>query len=58
MEPVLLASCAAPATGEPQKPCLDQGESEPGAAIAVAAVLLFAVILWLVVMRSPGHRTR
>lgn len=57
MEPVLLASCAAPAAGQPSKPCLDQGQSEGGGggAFAFSAVLLFAVVLWVIVMR-PGRQ--
>lgn len=58
MEPVLLASCAAPAAGQPSKPCLDEGQSEAGGAIALMAVLLFAVVVWVVVMRSPLRRNR
>jgi hypothetical protein len=55
VEPLLLAACVAPKPGEQAKPCLDQGQSEPGGAFAVAAVVMFAFLLWVIIMRTRGH---
>jgi len=52
---VFLASCAAPEIGEAVKPCLDEGgPAAPVLGVLLAAgVVLFAIVLWVAVMRPP-----
>jgi hypothetical protein len=56
---VEVADCAAPVAGEAAKPCNDTGQRESlgPPLLLVAVIIVFAIVLWLVVMRRPHRAT-